>query len=335
MTVRQTVDLFVEEERRSVRTAAAASQAAWRQVDTFNIAESWKERLPGLLDVVTNEQRRAAEAGVRYSSQVIAEQATPRPAGRINAQHLAGIASDGRPLDSLFILPAYRALDRIGNGQPSAEAMAAARRQTAIIAATQIADAARVGSSLGMVSDQAVSGYRRQISPPACARCAIQAGKWFRWNQGFQRHPACQCVHVPAVGPKADAAGLESFDPDAYFQSLSQANQDRLFTKAGAEAIRSGADMNQVVNARRGMRTAFDARYGRKVASTLEGTTARASAGRVLREQTTAFGRDVEVRPGLSRRIAARPMPEEIYRAAEGNRDTAIRALARWGYLEG
>jgi hypothetical protein len=40
--------------------------------------------------------------------------------------------------------------------------------------------------------------------------------------------------------------------PTDYFESLSPAEQERVFTKSGAEAIRLGADPIKVVNARRG-----------------------------------------------------------------------------------
>lgn len=40
--------------------------------------------------------------------------------------------------------------------------------------------------------------------------------------------------------------------PGDYFESLDRAEQDKIFTKAGAQAIRDRADINQVVNARRG-----------------------------------------------------------------------------------
>lgn len=89
-------------------------------------------------------------------------------------------------------------------------------------------------------------------------------------------------------------------NPRAYFDSLDEAQQNRLFTKAGAQAIRDGADLNQVVNSRRGMRAA--------------GTTT---------ESTTRFG----VVPGR-----VRLMPEALYGQA-GSRDEAIQLLMQHGYL--
>jgi hypothetical protein len=58
-------------------------------------------------------------------------------------------------------------------------------------------------------------------------------------------------VEVPGKDAPKLGDGVFS-SADEYFQSLSAAEQDRVFTQAGAEAIRNGADLNQVVNARRG-----------------------------------------------------------------------------------
>lgn len=106
------------------------------------------------------------------------------------------------------------------------------------------------------------------------------------------------CIHIPC---REDSADDLRTDPKAYFNSLSAAEQDRLFTKAGAEAIRSGADMARVVNARRGMQVAGDGRA----------------------YTTEAAGR----RPRL--------MPEQIYREAGTDRAEALRLLRLHGYIRG
>lgn len=334
MTATQVASRFHDDVQRTAAAAAAAVSALWRQIDDANIIESWSALLDPALDQVERAQLAAAVRGTRYVDDVVrAQGVSPAPAGRVNAAAMAGTASDGRPLATLLALPAHQTVGRISGGQSGEAAVASGRYQLMMFAATQVQDAGRMSASVGMTADRQLGGYRRQLTPPSCSRCAVLAGRWYRWNEGFLRHPNCDCVHVPGIGRSVDVAGLETFDPAAYFDSLEEGEQDRIFTQAGARAIRDGADVGQVVNARRGMRTAIDPRYGRRVSTTLEGTTARASAGRLLRERPTTFGRDVEVRPGLSRRIAARPMPEEIYRAADGNRDAAISALARWGYL--
>jgi hypothetical protein len=129
-----------------------------------------------------------------------------------------------------------------------------------------------------------------------------------------------------------------AFDPEDYFRGLSRAEQDRVFTRAGAAAVRDGADLTSVVNARRGMYTA-DA-YGRTLRATHEGATRRGRFYRMERArvelQTGArFARGrTEAQRGLPRFQLRSPrlMPEEIYRLAE-DRDEAIRMLRRFGYF--
>lgn len=147
-------------------------------------------------------------------------------------------------------------------------------------------------------------GWIRLLTPPSCARCALLAGKWYGWNDGFERHDNCDCRHVPAV--EADA-GTMLTDPFAYFLSLPPEEQERIFGKANAQAIREGADIVGIVNA--AMR--------RGAVYTVNGT-------RYTRE-------------GATRRKKAPPRktPVQIYRDANGDREAARRMLAEFGYIEG
>ena len=60
-------------------------------------------------------------------------------------------------------------------------------------------------------------GYVRMLNPPSC-RCSVLAGRFYRWNNGFLRHPKCDCVHVqtPATARAAETEGLVH-DPYEYF----------------------------------------------------------------------------------------------------------------------
>ncbi|SCF39390.1 hypothetical protein GA0070563_11115 [Micromonospora carbonacea] len=107
----------------------------------------------------------------------------------------------------------------------------------------------------------------------------------------------CDCVHIPA---REDSADDLRTDPKKYFASLSAAEQDRLFTVGGAEAIRAGADIAQVVNARKGMYEAGGRQF---------------------------------TRTGTRRRKRPRLMPEQILREAGGDRAEALRLLKLHNYL--
>src|SRR5690606_15514568 len=159
-------------------------------------------------------------------------------------------------------------------------------------------------------------------NPPSCSRCAILAGAYYRSSQAFQRHPGCDCRHIPASESLAQDLSVNQAE---YFESLPADEQDRIFTKAGAEAIRGGADMSQVVNARRGMRPAQIG--GRDILITSEGTTRRGEAFRVLAPSGTSIDRSQRAlritRSGpelrtIERTVARRPrlMPETIQQVA-------------------
>jgi hypothetical protein len=181
------------------------------------------------------------------------------------------------------------------------------------IVKTGLTDTARASVQSGMQARPAVTGYVRMLQGTSCARCAILAGRHYRSAVAFDRHPRCDCVHIPAA---EDVDGDWSTDPNTYFRSLSTEDQDRLFTKAGAEAIRRGADMNQVVNARQGITVAQA--FGQTVQATTVGTTRRGLAGQRLQGRIP------------------RLLPDEIFLQAERlgwDRAEVLRQLRRFAYI--
>ena len=44
------------------------------------------------------------------------------------------------------------------------------------------------------------------VNTPCCRDCAVQAGRFFRSNEGFQRHPHCRCYHLPTTDPASKYA---------------------------------------------------------------------------------------------------------------------------------
>ncbi len=92
------------------------------------------------------------------------------------------------------------------------------------------------------------------LNPPSCSRCIILAGRWYRWNEGFRRHPRCDCQHIPA---SESVAGDMRVDPYETFRSMTLEEQERTFGRSQARAIRDGADIYRVVNInQRGLATA-------------------------------------------------------------------------------
>lgn len=275
------------------RRTATRLAGLWARVDRAAIAASWRQLLPLALTELALAQAAAAAAAGLYVDDVLDDPAA-RVEGRILPGALAGIASDGRPLADLLYRPAITALGQISAGQSPARAMTSGAFTLDLITRTQVADAGRVADGMAVVVRPQVSGYVRMIVGKTCARCLILAGRVYRWNQGFARHPRCDCRHVPVAGIVPSDIRVS---PRGYFDSLDRAGQDELFGKDGAQAVREGADIARVVNARRGMVTADGRLF----------TTER--AGR---------------RPRL--------MPEQIYRDAK-DREDAVRLLRMHGYI--
>jgi hypothetical protein len=275
------------------RRTATRIAGLWARVDRAAITASWRTLLPLALTELALAQAAAAAAAGLYVDDVL-DDVTVRAEGRIMPGALAGIASDGRPLADLLYRPAITALTQIGAGQSPARAMTSGAFTLDLITRTQVADAGRVADGMAVVVRPEVSGYVRRIVGKTCARCLILAGRVYRWNQGFARHPRCDCRHVPVAGIVPSDIRVS---PRGYFDSLDRAAQDELLGEDGAQAVREGADIARVVNARRGMVTAD----GRQFTTEL--------AGR---------------RPRL--------MPEQIYRDAR-DREDAVRLLRLHGYI--
>jgi hypothetical protein len=154
--------------------------------------------------------------------------------------------------DVLRIAPArVTALLRSGVSEPVA--LERGQRFLEMVTMTETADAGRAADQVALIGAEPADpgkvwnyGWVRVIEPGACSRCAILAGRFYKWNEGFERHPACRCIHVPS---RVATAGSLASDPRAYFNSLSLAERNRLFGKAVSEAIEAGGDMNRIVNA--------------------------------------------------------------------------------------
>lgn len=317
-------------QQRITRLTANQVQELWRLIDVSDLSGSWHAGLGlRMMRAVASGQLASAKLADDYVDEVVdAEGADPERAGSVRPAAFAGLAADGRPLDSLMYLSVITTKQGIGGGMSTEDAMMRGLRRALMLSGSEVAQAGRGAVGASMAGKRTIQGYVRVVNPPACSRCIILAGKEYGWNKGFQRHPRCDCVHLPTtLVARNQHRGY--IDPNDYFGRLSRAEQDRIFTAAGARAIREGADIAQVVNARRGMYTA-DA-YGQRVAATYEGATRRGAFYRqerrraIDRGQVPASGRGFQLR-------TPRLMPEEIFRLAD-SRDEAIAMLRRFGYL--
>lgn len=305
--------------------------------------EAWRDAIQAIATRLLSLQVAAASYADAYLNDVLeAQGADPFFEARVDPRAFADLYESASWLQSLVFAPNSV---RQSDTQPGSKFEFVA---TSIVKGG-LADVARSAVQTGMQARPAASWYVRMLRGKSCARCAVLAGRRYRSSHAFDRHRRCDCIHIPAAEDSEDWAT----DPNAYFRSLSAEGQDRLFTKAGAQAIRDGADIHQIVNARRGAHgltpagariTAEEAEmlrggravgrlqavdvYGRPVYTTTEGVTVRGLAGKRLADGGLT-------RPAGSRYRRARTprlMPESLYELAE-SREDAVRLLRRFGYL--
>ncbi|MFD7609708.1 hypothetical protein [Streptomyces sp. NPDC059828] len=352
-TARQIALQQYRRQQRIVRRSSDRVQELWRLLDLADLSGSWDAGIGSrMAATVAAAQLASAELANDYVDEVVeAEGADPIRSGRARAAAFAGAAADGRPLESLMYLSVISTKQGIAGGMSVDDALMTGLRQALRLSSSEVTQAGRGATGVSMAGKRTIQGYVRVVQPPACGRCIILAGTEWGWNKGFQRHPKCDCIHLPTTliarnqgAGRRTSIGADEFspttrpgsgrrgfiDPHAYFNRLSRAEQDRVFTAAGARAIREGGDIYAIVNARRGMYTTTT--YGRTVRATREGTTRRGSFYRSERARDIARGR-VPGDIGRGYRLTTpRLLPEEIFELAE-SRDEAIAMLRRFGYL--
>jgi hypothetical protein len=312
------------------QAAAIAAVSIWRTIDGKALDASFTALLPQLLAVVARAQLLAATAGTSFLGRMLSLQDATASGSKLDPAAFAGLTGDGRPMGSLLYTPVALSKQRIGQGLRIADVIAQEELHMALLVRTQVQDAGRMALQSAMAAEPRVCGYVRKVNLPACARCIILSGRFYRYSDGFLRHPNCDCGMIPvAVG--SDMVHAE--DPAtliARMQADHPATLKRSLTDGDLKALDHGADLNQVVNAHRGMATA--AGPGRTVQATTEGTTKRGFAGKRLIAEAGA-------KRGSGRYSAARTprlTPAQVFEEASLNswdRTEIVRQLTRFGYV--
>jgi hypothetical protein len=292
-----TADFYRSQQRLAVLTVAA-SRRAWARMGA-DFDRSWAEVGPRLAVLASASQLQAARNAADYVPRVLAETGQPDdPSGSVNPRGFVGTAADGRSLDGLLYGAVTEAKSASGAGAAAPAALAQGGRWLDMVAQGIVSDAGRGATSVAIAARPRM-GWVRMVNPPCCSRCAVLAGKFFRSNQGFARHPRCDCTHIPSL---EDVAGDFTTDP----QALARSGQITDLRPAETKALAEGADLSQVVNARRGG-------SGLRGMSTTEGSTRRGLAGSRL---------------GGARRLT----PEGIYAQAR-DRAEVLELLRKHSYL--
>lgn len=308
---------------------------AWRKIRGRTWEQAWRDDVgPEITSLIGSGQEAASARSAQYVTEVLAELGEQAVAETsLVTSAFNGVAGDGREIASL----AYGAVITAAKAQYTSDAADLTQRELesfvlgkaeeflAEITESVMADTARAAETASIGERPWVTGYIRMIEPGACSRCAVLAGRFYLYNDGFERHPRCRCVHIPAA---EDIPHDPRTNPNAYFDSLSPAEQDRIFTNAGAEAIRLGADIYQVVNARRGMNTAQQNPRDWIPKGRLKAVTMHGHDVFVTTEGVTKKGIYGKTRGNKPVRL----MPESIVALAT-DRDDLVRLLKVYGFI--
>ena len=296
-TPKASADYYAQQQQISAATVASARKLWGRVTPDFDA--SFREVKPGLLHLVQTGRAAAAASSLDYTPAVLRETGQDAaPTGLVSTQRLLEAAPDGRSMDTLLDWPTIHAKIAVARGETATAALLSAEKLLTRTLLTVMADTGRGVVAADIAQRPAITGYTRMLNPPSCNRCVVLAGKWFRWNEGFLRHPRCDCRHIPA---SEDAAGDLRTDPYAYFGSLDAAQQEKTFGRIEARAIREGADIYRVVNT---------------------GTAAKGGRGLATAKAAARFG------------TPSRMTLDDIFRTA-GTRTNAIKLMEREGFITG
>lgn len=287
--------------------------------------EAWRDAVQSIGQRLLLLQVAMASLADPYLNDVLeAQGADPEAETQLVPQNFADLADGGGSWLQLLVYAPNSVRD-----QDAVDSWTRAQFVANSIVKTGIADVARSSVQAGVQARPSVKWYVRMLRGKTCARCAVLAGRRYRSIVAFDRHRNCDCVHIPAAEGSRDW----STDPKVLFRSLDREEQETVFTKAGAEAIRLGADISQVVNAHKGVWT--PTAYGQQVQATLEGTTKRGIAGQRLGEE--GFAKTTGLKSSrYAHSRTPRLMPEEIFLQAQKlgwDRAETLRQLQRFGYL--
>lgn len=224
--------------------------AAWGRMSFDDLDGSWAQSVAPVVSQQVGAGQLALAAGSdRFTASAASAENFGAARSAIEPQAFAGVDGAGRSIVDTLYGAVATTKTAIGAGLGREQAMLAGASYLAAMVKTLVADLGRSADNAS-AAGRGFTHYIRVVGGQGCSRCAILAGI-SSGAQAFRRHVNCECTAMPVAYVARIPKGLHA-NPQAYFDSLSDAEQDRIFTKAGAQAIRDGADPTRVVNARRG-----------------------------------------------------------------------------------
>lgn len=213
-------------------TSARRNYAESQQIARRAVREARKARPGGtaaVASVVATHQIANAQTSQSAVSDMLFEQAIEAPADAL--LNLVSFATDRATIDQMLV--------EIQQQAEEALRQLDADFQFDRLVESLVQDAGRAAESVAIATRNI--WHVRFVNLPCCSRCAILAGRVYRWSDGFKRHPGCDCTMIPTT-----VASPLKQDPAALVES----GQVTGLSKADRKALDAGADLNRIVNAR-------------------------------------------------------------------------------------
>jgi hypothetical protein len=257
--------------------------------------------------VATAQIASAAGSNAGTSAHFPADDGFPEP----SPAAFTGVDASGRDLTGLLYGAVTTAKTLIGSGAGLQGALDWGGGTSSAMTQTATADTAGPRTSRQRW-DGSYTHYVRVVSG-GCVLALRDPRRDLLLPSGVQTASRCRCTAMPVDRGRTLPQPASTRPPSDYFSTLTTGEQDRIFTKAGAEAIRAGADPVAVVSARRG---AVGIDYSSTSKTPPLGTASRADRHRVRRGGTRSTG----TRPGKAPRAAGRSRDRAAPRPAPRQR---------------
>ena len=316
--LRATEALYQSNRRRAFK-AMLLARREWAKIDpTGDWFTQWQELLTRFGPVVYAAQIAAATDGSAAVAYALTEAGHPeRQPTKVQPKAFAGWVSpswlpeEDVPLLDYLLTPVNTA--RNATGSP-VDMLAAGGKMLEGLVQFAVTDALAHAHDAQIVATR--SAYAVFAEPGSmCQRCAALVGRRYKPGTHLQRHPRCDGV-------------MEAHsERSPYTPEPAKVDRIKDLTAGQRAAIDEGADLNQVLNAKRG--GAVSGIY------TTEGTTRRGFGYFAIKTRHGAYSKSMDRKlPGkrYASTTVGRLSPETIYKVAKDQADM-VRLLRIYGYI--
>lgn len=207
----ETTKRFYRSQQELKSKALAAVRREWaRMGEDFDL--SWMTVSPRVNAIVVEAKRLSAVNAVEYAVAEGIEIGMPveLPAPVNVAAFEASIA--GVSVAEVTRRSVVTSKSAVASGLTSVDALRRGGAWLSRLTVNEITASSSDALAATIAVSPTTTGFVRMLNPPSCKDCLILAGKWFRWNEGFDRHPNCFPAGVVVSGPSPEGATRRWFE---------------------------------------------------------------------------------------------------------------------------